>query len=138
MRLMCLPPAVLFFTDRLQPRHRRSVQRLGNSEVGHGRLGCCTVPVALVRLEEHHVAGMDLLNWAALSLHLPQPGDDDNRLAEWMKMPVRARARFECDVPGPHVRGRLRVSQAVNAYGASEPIGGTFRGRSATCASDLP
>ena len=52
----------------------------------------------------------------------PQPGGDDQRLAERMGVPGRARARLEGD-RGPCTRsGARRVEQRVDAHRAGEPV----------------
>ena len=76
----------------------------------------------LARRKPDHVAGANLLDGTALALHEAQTESDDQRLAERMGVPCRARARLERDV-GPGDAGRFgRVEQRVDPNRAGEPI----------------
>src|SRR5690606_13072826 len=75
------------------------------------------------------IAGTDVFYRATLTLHPPEAGGDDQRLAERMGMPCGARARLKGDVCALHPVGIGGVEQCVDAHASGEPFGGTGAGR---------
>ena len=65
--------------------------------MAHRRRGRGAVPVLLAGREPDHVTGPDFFDGAALALNPAETGGHDQGLAEWMRMPSRAGARFEGD-----------------------------------------
>src|SRR5205085_4678592 len=59
---------VLVVADLFQPFDGFAIERLLNRDVRHGRCRCGAMPVFFVRRKLHNIAGMDLLNRAALAL----------------------------------------------------------------------
>ena len=67
----------------------------------------------------------------------PQPVSHDQRLAERVRVPGRARAGLEGDERAGNTGGLRRAEQRIDADRAGEPIGGTFAGRLRTAAFDF-
>src|SRR4051812_36208549 len=85
---VCLPPlkgpvrverslVVLFVAHVLQPVDDLAVELLLDGDMRHGRGRRGTVPMLLARWEPDHIAGMDLLDRAALPLDPAATGRDD-------------------------------------------------------------
>jgi hypothetical protein len=50
------------------------------------------MPVLLARRKPDDITGTDFLDRAAIALRAAEPGDDDQRLPEWMSVPGCTRA----------------------------------------------
>src|SRR3954465_16029861 len=104
-RRVLLPAAILFVPNLLQPIHVLAVDGLLlDGDVGHGGGGRRAVPVLDARREPDHVAGPDLLLRAAPLLHPAETRRDDKGLSDGMRVPSRAGAGLEGDVPSRHPR----------------------------------
>src|SRR3954468_19179253 len=97
-------------------------------DVGHEAARCGAVPVVFVRLEEDAVAGVDLLDRAALALAAPDALGDEDRLPVRVGVPGRAGAGREVHGRGREGGGRLRGGDRVDVDVAGEPVGGTLLG----------
>jgi hypothetical protein len=89
--------AILLVRNLLHPVDGAAVELLGDGDMRHGRGAGCPVPVFLTGREPRDVAGPDFLEGTALALHPAQPGCDDQRLTERMRVPGCPRARFKGD-----------------------------------------
>ena len=78
------------------------------------------VPMLLAGREPHDVAGPDLLDRAALALHPAQPGCDDQRLTERMRVPGCPRARLKGDGGSADAGGIFTRKRCVDAHGAGK------------------
>src|SRR5262245_3174582 len=76
-----------------------------------------------------HVTGPDFLDWPAFALSPAAAGRDDQRLAERMRVPRRARARLESDAGAGDACRVGRLEQRIDAHRAGEIVGGSFAGR---------
>ncbi len=84
------------------------------------------VPMLLARREPDHVAGMDLLDRAALPLDPAAAGRDDQGLPQRMGVPGRPGPGLERDAgTGRTCRG-VCLEQRVDADRAGEPVGRSF------------
>src|SRR5436305_147155 len=113
----CLVPAVLLVAHMLQPVDDLAVERLLDGDVSHGRTRRGPVPVLLARREPDHVAGMDLLDRAALPLDPAAARRDDEGLAQRMGMPGRPGPGLERDAGTGRTGRGLRLKQRVDADG---------------------
>src|SRR3954462_6377121 len=104
LRRVLLPAAILFVANLLQPIHVLAVDGLLDGDVGYGGGGRRAVPVLDARREPDHVAGPDLLLRAAPLLHPAGTRRDDEGLSDGMRVPSRAGAGLEGDVPARHPR----------------------------------
>jgi len=128
---------ILLVGDLLQPIHGSAVLRLLHGDVcdrrGRGR----AVPVLLAGREPDDIAGADLLDWPAPTLRPAAPRDDEQRLAERMRVPRGARTGIEPH----HIRpesGRVgSLDQRVLPDRAGEPVGRPPPGRHRTAAAQL-
>ena len=69
----------------------------------------------LAGLEADDIAGTDLLDRPALTLHSAKSRCHDQRLTEGMRMPGRARAGLERDRGALHAIGSGGIDQRVDA-----------------------
>src|SRR5829696_10505518 len=84
---------VLLVGDVLAPGDRAAgLVVLLHGDVDHEAVRRGAVPVVLARLEEHAVAGADLLDRPAVALAEPEAFGDEDRLAVWMGVPGGAGA----------------------------------------------
>ena len=119
---------VLVVSDVFEPVDDFAVELFLNRDVGHGGGGSGSVPVLFARREPDDIAGMDLLDGAALALSPATTRGDDEGLAEGMSMPRGAGAGLEGDA-GALDEGRFgRLEQRVNADCAGEPVRWTLGG----------
>src|SRR5439155_12953067 len=128
---------VLFVGYLLQPVDRLAAKLLLDGDVRHRRGWRGAVPVLLTRLEPDHVAGADLLDRAALTLHPAATGAHDQSLAQRMRVPRRARARLERDAGAACARRLVRGEQGVDANGACKPLRRSSGGRLGSDALDV-
>src|SRR5690349_5444498 len=100
--MLCAPAhpsfPILLVADFLQPVDVLAASGFLHGDVGHRRSRRGTVPMLQSRRKPDHVAGPDLLDRAALTLHPPEPGSDNQRLPERMRVPSGAGARLERDL----------------------------------------
>src|SRR5208283_3416076 len=111
-----------------------AVELLGDGDVRHGRGGGGPVPMFLAGREPHDVAGPDLLNRAALALYPAQPGCDDQRLTERMRVPGCPRARFKGDGSPADAGWIFTRERCVDTHGAGKIVRRAF-GRGLRAAS---
>src|ERR1700743_1376676 len=97
-----LKARILIVANLLQPFDVLAVESFGDGDMGHRRRAFRTVPVLLAWCRPDDIARMDLLNRAAPALNPSAAGGDDQRLAEWMRMPSRARGGLEGHVRTAH------------------------------------
>src|SRR5688572_5875238 len=93
---------VLVVADLFQPVGGLAVELFHNGNVRHGRGGRSAVPMLLTRREPDHIAGMDLLNWTALTLDPTATGCDNQGLTQRVGVPCSTGAGFECDTGAAH------------------------------------
>lgn len=76
-----------------------------------------------------HIAWPDFFDWRAFELDPAETGRDDQRLAEWVRVPRGAGARLERDA-GTTDAGRLRrLEEQIDAHGSGKVIGRPGAGR---------
>ena len=80
------------------------------------------MPMLFARLEPDHVSRPDLLDGAALALNPAQAERDDERLAQRMGVPSRARTGLERDMSPRNTRRIRRAEQRIDPDGAVEPF----------------
>src|ERR1700712_4386802 len=115
-----LSDAVLRVRYFFHPIDRRSVERFLNCDMRHRRLRRRAVPVLFAGFKPHNVARADFLDRPAFTLNASEPRRYNQRLAERVRMPSRARARLEGDVRAAHAGGLRRFEQRIHPYGAGE------------------
>src|SRR5690349_5280275 len=120
---------VLLFADLFHPVDGLAVERLGDRDVRHRRGGRGAVPVLLARLEPHHIARPDRLDRSALALYPAAAEGDDQRLAERMGVPRRARTGLEGDDRAADTGRLASLERRVDAYRAGEIVCRSFGGR---------
>src|SRR5271165_5477752 len=129
------PHRVLLVRHLLQPGHCGAVLHLSDGDMRHGAVRRRAVPVLLVRGEPDDVSGSYLLDRAAVALHMAEPGDDQQRLAERVRVPCGPGAWFERN------RGRAQSATAaewrVDPDSPGEVIFGPFLGRLRAAALDV-
>jgi hypothetical protein len=79
--------------------------------------------VLLVGPDRDDVAWPNLFDRTAPPLVQAAAEGDDERLSEWMRMPVAPRAGLEADVRARRARGLGRLEQWVDANSAGEMLG---------------
>src|SRR5271155_5997960 len=95
---------VLLVADMLHPGHVLAVERFLHRHVDHVHGWRSAMPVLFIRRNPDHVAAFDFTDLAAPSLHQAGAGYDEQRLAERMGVPGRARTGLETDQAGTHPR----------------------------------
>ncbi len=96
--------------------------RLPHCQVGHEMVGRGAMPVPLARRRVDRVAGADLEQLPAASLHPADSLSHVKCLAERMGMPGVARARREADDVDPDTRRRCAAGEAVHPHVADEDV----------------
>jgi len=86
------------------------------------------VPVLFVGREPDYVAGVDVVDGAALELGPAGAGGDDEGLAEGVGVPGGAGTGFEGNAGGGDEGGVGGLEEWVDADGAGEPIGWSLAG----------
>lgn len=114
----------LLVSDLFNPSYRIPVQCFLDGDMAHACRGGCSMPVLLARFEPNHVARPYLLNRATVSLNETEARRYNQRLAERVGVPRRARARLECYMRGRHPSRRWRGMQWVDADTTGEPVFG--------------
>src|SRR5215207_5437215 len=127
-RRVLLPAAILLVADLLQPILVLAVDGLPDGEVCHGGGGRRAVPVLNAWRKPDHVAGPDLLLQAAPLLHEAEARRDDEGLSDGMRVPSRAGARLEGDVPARHPRRSGRGEHGIDPHRACEVVRRAFGG----------
>src|SRR3954453_23701932 len=89
--------AILVVRNMLHPINGLAVELFLDGDVAHGRRRRSAVPVLLTWREPDDIAGPDLLDRAAFTLHPAETGHDEQGLAKRMRVPGRACARFKSD-----------------------------------------
>jgi hypothetical protein len=118
----------LLVGDFFEPVDDFGVELFLGGDVGHGGGGRGTVPMLLARGEPDDVAGPDFLDRSALALRPAATGEDDQGLAQRMRVPRGPGAGFEGNRGS---RGAARVvglEQGIDAHRAGEPVVGSFHG----------
>ena len=110
-----------------------AIERLLEGDMAHRAVGGGAVPVALARRDPDRVAGLDLDDLLALGLVAPDAGDHIERLAERMRVPVRAPSRKEGDTQRTDPGGIGRGDDRVLVDGAGEILGRPVFGWSLAC-----
>src|SRR5215207_2038794 len=128
LRSVLLPTAILLVADLLQPIYVLAVDGLLDGDVCHGGGGRRAVPVLDARREPDHVAAPDLLLRAAPLLHEAEARRDDEGLSDGMRVPSRAGARLEGDVPARHPRRSGRGQHGIDPHRACEVVRRAFGG----------
>src|SRR6516225_3605059 len=95
---------ILLVGDVLHPIHVLAVQRLLGRDMNHGRGRSGAMPVLLVWRNPDDIAALYFAHLAAPALHAARTGNDEQGLAERMRMPGRPCAGLEADQTGPHAR----------------------------------
>jgi hypothetical protein len=97
-------PPVLFVADRLKPIDVLSVHGFLDRDVRHRVRGRRAVPMPQAGWKPDDIARANFLDRAAFTLHPAETRRDDEGLAQRMRVPVRACARFKGDM-GRRSRG---------------------------------
>src|SRR5260221_27663 len=101
--------AVLLVGDVLHPVDSFAIELFHDCDMRH-RGGCGrAVPMLLAGRTPDYVAGPDFFFWFAPTLRPAASGGDDQRLAERMRVPRRARAPFKRHQGAKGARGRRRI-----------------------------
>src|SRR3954466_3319206 len=120
---------VLLVADVLAPGHRTArLVVLLHGDVHHEAVGRGAVPVVLAGLEEHAVAGPDLLDRAALALAEPDAFGDEDRLSVRVGVPGGARAGREVHECCGEGRAAGGCGDGVDVHIAGEPVGRALHG----------
>src|SRR5579884_3746663 len=98
-------------------------------DVHHEAVRRRAVPVLLLRLEEHTVAGADLLHRAALALTASHALGDEDRLSQRMGVPRGPRGGREVDDRRREPVSAGRLGDRVDVDLPGEPLGGSLAGR---------
>lgn len=106
----------------LEPIDGFAIFRLVNGYMAHRGLCRCAVPVPLTGTEPDDVSGRYGFHRATFTLNPAAAGSDDQRLAKWMRVPVRPRARLESDKRHCGARGLDRFMQGIDTYRAGKPF----------------
>src|SRR5579884_1201040 len=107
------------------------IVHLLQGEVGHEPVRCGSVPVVLLRLEEHPVPGPDHLHRAAPPLGQADALGDEDGLAVRVPVPGGPGARGEVDQARHQARPTLGDGHGVDEHQAGEPLGGASPRRDA-------
>ena len=113
---------ILFVAHVLHPIDGFAIELLLNREMRHCGSWCCAVPMFLARRKPDNIAWADFLDRSTPVLRPATAGSDNQRLAERMRMPRRACARFEGDLRTNHARRIGCRKQRVHTHGAGEPV----------------
>ena len=136
-RFIVASAPVLLVADLLQPIDVLAVLKFRDGDMRHRGRRRCSMPMPQAGREPDDIAGPDFLDRPALRLCPAEPGRDDQRLAERMRVPRTARARLERDVPAGYARRIARLEQWVDAHRASEVIRRSLGGRPRAVSCDL-
>jgi hypothetical protein len=128
---------VLLVSHVFHPVNDPAFKLFLNGDVHHGRSWRGSMPMLFAGRNPDHVAGTDLLNWAAPALHPAATVSHDEGLAERVRMPGGPRAWLEGDMGALNQRGLRRLNQRIEAHRAGEPVGRSLCGRSRACSQDL-
>src|SRR3954447_20610591 len=114
-----------------------AVEAFLDGDVAHRRRCRSAMPVLLARREPDDVARTDFLDLSPLTLHPAKAVRHDQRLAERMGVPGRARARLEGDERPGDTGGGRRAEQRIDANRPGEPRRATLARRVGAAALDL-
>src|SRR3954451_16743533 len=128
---------VLLVADVLQPLGVLAVELLLHRDMAHRRGRRGAMPMLLARREPNHVAGPDLLDRPALALHAAAARGHDQRLAEWVRVPRRARARLEGDQGASDTSRVRRGEERIAAPRTGKPLSRSLAGWLRACALDV-
>src|SRR5215204_979281 len=81
----------------LHPSHGRAVDGLLDGNVGHSLMRRRAMPVPVFCRAPKNVARVELQFRTAINLRPADTFGHDQRLSRWMRVPRRARSRFEVD-----------------------------------------
>src|SRR4051794_20974156 len=95
--LTCDTAEILLVGYRFHPLDVLAVQRFLDGDMRHRRGGGGAMPMLVLPRAPDHVPGADFDLLFAFTLSPAAPGSHDQGLPEWMRMPVGACTRFECD-----------------------------------------
>ena len=98
-----------------QPEGQTDQHGESYGNVGHGRCQRGAVPVLLAARKPDYVTWPDFLDGALPTLHAPNAGRDNQRLAKRVRVPRRAGARFEGDAGTSNPRRLERLEQRLRA-----------------------
>src|SRR3954451_25243235 len=129
--------SVLLVAHLFQPVDVLSIERFLNRDVRHRVCRRGAVPVLQARWKPHDVPWSHLLYGSALALNPSLFRDDDQRLAQRMRVPGSPCARFKGDLAGAYPRGSGRLKQRVHPNGPREPVRRAFRRRTRTVSLDV-
>ena len=97
-----------------------AVQRLVDCQMCHCRLWSRAMPMLFAGWKVYDVTRFHLADRTTPSLRQACPGNDLQRLAERMRVPRRASARFEAHQRGTHPCGRFRLDNRLLQHTACE------------------
>src|ERR1700674_1488440 len=86
---------ILFVADLFDPVDNLTVELFLNGDVRQGRGWHGPMPVLINGRKPDHITWADFLARPAPTLCPAAAGRDDERLAEWMRVPCSPRARLE-------------------------------------------
>src|SRR3954454_10797582 len=129
--------AILVIRNMLHPINGLAVELFLDGDVAHGRRRRSAVPVLLTWREPDDIAGPDLLDGTAFTLHPAETGHDEQGLAKRMRVPGRACARFKGDQGASDARRIGRAKQWVDPHGSRKPLRRALSGRLRTTSFDF-
>ena len=121
----------------LHPVDDLAVEMLLDGDVRHGCRRGRAVPMLFARLEPDHITWPDLLDGSALALHPAEARDDDQGLAERMRMPCGASTGFKRDAACGCAPCIVGGEQRIDPDSAGKPLGWTFSGWLGAISLDL-
>src|SRR5438067_9627269 len=128
---------IFLVADLLHPLDHLAVERLLKRDVGHWAVGRGAVPVAAAGRAEDDVAGADFLPRLARALVPAGAGDDDQSLAERVRVPGRARPGGEAHQGAGKARRIVARELPFDGDFAGEVFGRAFDRRLAAAADDV-
>src|SRR5215467_7921325 len=91
-----------------------------NGNVRHSRFWRGPVPMLLIRRTPDHIARTNLDFWAAIALHPPTSGRDDQSLPKRMSMPGTSSTWLEGDTSATRASRIGRLKQRINTNAAGK------------------
>src|SRR6266404_359859 len=120
--------AVLLITHSLQPVDDLPVELFLNRDVCHRRARGGAVPMLLAWWTPDDITGANDADLAAPALHETAACGDDQRLTQWVCVPVAARAGLERHVGAARACRFRRLEERINTHRAGEVLGRTLGG----------
>jgi hypothetical protein len=113
---------VLLVTYVLQPVDGSAVELLLNGDMRHGSRWRRAVLLLLTGRQPDDVALPNLLDRPSLTLHEPTSEGGDERLAERVRVPGRARCGFKGHMAGANPRRLGGLKERIDPHRPAEPL----------------